>query len=161
MSAWHGSTCRGATRSRHADIDPKYLRKILLRTYEQAPKDFEALLTIPGVGRRPCARSRSRPSSSYGVRASREDPARFSFAHGGKDGTPFPVDRATYDKTIEVLRDALNRASVGRSEKVAAFRRLARFAGRTLDRCPRLARRLHDVEPRAPRALKPQRRFDS
>jgi len=112
-----------------ADIDPKYLRKILLRTYEQAPKDFEALLTIPGVGAKTLRALSLTAELVYGVRASREDPARFSFAHGGKDGTPFPVDRATYDKTIEVLRDALNRASVDRSEKVAAFRRLARFAG--------------------------------
>ena len=46
---------------------------------------------------------------------------------GGKDGTPFPVDRATYDKTIEVMRDALNRAQIDRSEKVKAFRRLSEF----------------------------------
>ena len=62
-------------------------------------------------------------------RASHQDPARYSFAHGGKDGTPYPVDRATYDKTIEVMREALNRAHIDRSEKVRAFRRLAAFAG--------------------------------
>ena len=61
----------------------------------------------------------------YGTKASFRDPARFSFAHGGKDGTPFPVDRATYDKTIEVLHQALNQANVARTEKVHAFRRLA------------------------------------
>ena len=55
------------------------------------------------------------------------DPARFSFAHGGKDGTPFPVDRLTYDKTIEILNKAINRAAIDRSEKVQAFRRLAAF----------------------------------
>ena len=55
----------------------------------------------------------------------RQLPARFAFAHGGKDGTPFPVDRATYDKTIEVLGNAINRSEIGRSEKVAAFKRLA------------------------------------
>ena len=55
------------------------------------------------------------------------DPARFSFAHGGKDGTPFPVDRGTYDKTIEILNKAINRSAIDRSEKVKAFRRLARF----------------------------------
>jgi uncharacterized protein len=57
------------------------------------------------------------------------DPARYSFAHGGKDGTPYPVDRATYDKTIEVMRHALNGAKIDRSEKVRAFRRLAEFSG--------------------------------
>ena len=45
------------------------------------------------------------------------------------DGTPYPVDRATYDKTIEVMHNALNGAKIGRSEKVRAFRRLAQFAG--------------------------------
>lgn len=111
-----------------ADIDPKYLRKILLRTYETAPADFEALLSIEGVGAKTLRALALTSELIYGVRASRQDPARFSFAHGGKDGTPFPVDRATYDKTVEVLRDALNRANVARSEKVAAFRRLAAFA---------------------------------
>jgi hypothetical protein len=60
----------------------------------------------------------------YGTPASLRDPARFAFAHGGKDGTPFPVDRETYDRTIDVMARALNRASVDRSEKVAAFKRL-------------------------------------
>jgi hypothetical protein len=63
----------------------------------------------------------------YGTPASLRDPARFAFAHGGKDGTPFPVDRATYDRTIEILGLALNRATIDRSEKVRAFRRLARL----------------------------------
>ena len=53
------------------------------------------------------------------------DPARFAFAHGGKDGTPFPVDRMTYERTITILHQALNRAKVERSEKVQAFKRLA------------------------------------
>ena len=111
-----------------ADIDPRYLHKILLRTYEAAPASFEALLAIEGVGAKTLRALALTSELIYGVRASRRDPARFSFAHGGKDGTPFPVDRTTYDKTIQVLRDALNKAHVGRSEKVAAFRRLAAFA---------------------------------
>src|SRR2546426_11613746 len=56
------------------------------------------------------------------------DPARFSFAHGGKDGTPFPVDKLTYDKTIEILNKAINRSAIDHSEKVNAFRRLAHFS---------------------------------
>jgi hypothetical protein len=55
------------------------------------------------------------------------DPARFSFAHGGKDGHPFPVPLKTYDETIKVLRGALEAAKVGRSEKVDGFRRLDSF----------------------------------
>jgi hypothetical protein len=63
----------------------------------------------------------------HGSRASTRDPARYAFAHGGKDGTPFPVDRRTYDRTLEVLSGALNKAHVDRSERVKAFRRLASF----------------------------------
>jgi uncharacterized protein len=56
------------------------------------------------------------------------DPARFAFAHGGKDGIPFPVDRVTYDRTIDIFNTALNRSAIDRSEKVKAFKRLATFA---------------------------------
>ncbi|HEX6111261.1 MAG TPA: hypothetical protein VFZ10_03070, partial [Geminicoccaceae bacterium] len=66
----------------------------------------------------------------YGTAASTRDPARFAFAHGGKDGTPHPVDRATYDTTIDVLHSALSRGKVDRSERMAALKRLAAFAGR-------------------------------
>jgi hypothetical protein len=110
-----------------SDINPKYLQKILLRTYEQAPADFEALLAIEGVGAKTLRALALTSELIYGVSASRQDPARYSFAHGGKDGTPYPVDCQTYDKTIEVMHRALNRANIGRSEKVRAFRRLADF----------------------------------
>ena len=110
------------------DIDPRYLRKILLRTYERAPADFESLLAIEGVGAKTLRALALTSELIYGTRASVRDPARYSFAHGGKDGTPFPVDRATYDHTIEVLHRVLNRAKIDRPEKVRAFRRLADFA---------------------------------
>lgn len=112
-----------------SDIDPRHLRKILLKTYEAAPSDFESLLAIEGVGAKTLRALALTSELIYGARTSHRDPARYSFAHGGKDGTPYPVDRDTYDRTIEVLRDALNRAHVERSEKVRAFRRLADFAG--------------------------------
>ena len=112
-----------------SDVNPKYLQKILLRTYETAPKDFESLLAIEGVGAKTLRALALTSELIYGTAASRKDPARYSFAHGGKDGTPYPVDRATYDKTIEVMHHALNGAKIDRSEKVRAFRRLAEFAG--------------------------------
>jgi hypothetical protein len=112
-----------------SDINPEYLRKILLRTYETAPADFEALLAIEGVGAKTLRALALTSELIYGTQASLRDPARYSFAHGGKDGTPFPVDRATYDKTIEVMHHALNSAKIDRGEKVRAFRRLAEFSG--------------------------------
>lgn len=63
----------------------------------------------------------------YGVPPSYRDPARFSFAHGGKDGHPYPVDRITYDKSIEILRQAVSRAKIGEKDKLAAIKRLLRF----------------------------------
>ena len=116
-----------------ADVDSKYLRKILLRTYENPPADFEALLATPGVGAKTLRALALTAELVYGTPASFRDPARYSFAHGGKDGTPFPVDRATYDKTIDVLHQALNKAGVARTEKVHAFRRLASFANARTD----------------------------
>jgi hypothetical protein len=63
----------------------------------------------------------------YGTPASTRDPARFSFAHGGKDGFAYPMDTGTYDTTVEVLRNAVNRAGIDRSERVQALKRLVRF----------------------------------
>ena len=113
---------------RGADIDPRYLHRILLRTYERAPADFESLLAIEGVGAKTLRALALAAELIYGARASTRDPARFSFAHGGKDGHPYPVDRETYDQTIEVLGAAVKRARVDRSEQVKALKRLAAFA---------------------------------
>ena len=110
------------------DVPKHHLHSILATTYERAPKDFESLLGIQGVGPKTVRALALASELVHGRPVSLRDPARFAFAHGGKDGTPFPVDRATYDRTIEIMRGALNRAAVDRSEKVAAFRRLARLA---------------------------------
>ena len=110
-----------------ADVNPQYLEKILLKTYERAPEDFETLLGMPGVGARTLRALALTSEIIYGTPASTRDPARFSFAHGGKDGFPFPVDRDTYDKTVDVLRAAVTKAGIDRSERVAALKRLVRF----------------------------------
>ena len=110
------------------DIASPHLEKILVKTYERAPENFEALLGIEGVGPKTLRALALASELVHGTPAAMRDPARFSFAHGGKDGTPFPVDRATYDKTIEIFSKAINRAAIGRSEKVSAFQRLATFS---------------------------------
>ena len=99
----------------------------LLKTYERAPENFETLLGIEGVGPKTLRALALASELVHGTPASLRDPARFAFAHGGKDGTPFPVDKLTYDRTIEILNIAINRAAIDRSEKVRAFQRLARF----------------------------------
>jgi hypothetical protein len=110
------------------DVASRYLQKILVKTYERAPEDFESLLGIEGVGPKTLRALALASELVHGTAATLRDPARFSFAHGGKDGTPYPVDRITYDKTIEILNQAINRSAIDRSEKVKAFRRLATFA---------------------------------
>jgi hypothetical protein len=109
------------------DVDTRYLSKILLQTYERAPQDFAALLGMEGVGPRTLRALALASEVIYGTQASTRDPARFAFAHGGKDGIPFPVDRDTYDKTISILGRAVDRASVDHSERVRALKRLAVF----------------------------------
>ena len=116
---------------RHAvllgDVNAQYLHKILLKTYERAPEDFETLLGMQGVGAQTLRALALTSEIIYGTPASTRDPARFSFAHGGKDGFPYPVHVETYDKTVEVLRAAVNRAGIARSERVAALKRLVKF----------------------------------
>jgi uncharacterized protein len=109
------------------DVADRYLGKILLRTYERAPGSFEALLGIEGVGPKTLRALALASELVHGTAASLHDPARFAFAHGGKDGTPFPVDKLTYDKTIEILEQAINRSAIERSERVQAFKRLQAF----------------------------------
>ncbi len=111
-----------------ADVDPKRLHQTLLLTYERAPADFESLLGTPGLGPKSLRALTLVAELIHGARASTRDPARFAFAHGGKDGTPFPVERATYDQTIELLRGALGRARLDDPERSRALKRLAAFA---------------------------------
>lgn len=107
-----------------ADIHPDRMYKIFTKTYEKQPRNFETLLGMEGVGAK-TLRSLSLISEIiYGVPSSFRDPARFSFAHGGKDGIPFPVDRKTYDKSIEILHNALEHAKVDDKDKIAAIKRL-------------------------------------
>jgi hypothetical protein len=113
------------------DVAGPYLQTILVKTYDQAPKDFQALLGIDGVGPKTLRALALASELLHGTPVTLRDPARFAFAHGGKDGIPFPVDRLTYDRTIEIFNKAINRAALDRSEKIKAFRRLGEFANRT------------------------------
>jgi hypothetical protein len=117
--------------SRHhiaaSDIDPRRLATTFLSTYERQPAGFEEVLGIPGVGPKTLRALALLSEIIYGEAASFRDPARFAFAHGGKDGHPFPVDRETYDGTISFLKGALARAKLGRSDRLGALRRLGGF----------------------------------
>lgn len=102
----------------------KYLERIFAKiTYEQ-PESYEKLLSMEGVGPKTIRALALVAEIIYGAETSYKDPARFSFAHGGKDATPYPVDRATYDQTIVMLERALQRTHLPFSEKQKAFARL-------------------------------------
>lgn len=110
-----------------ADIKPKNFERILLSAYEAQPKDFTDLLAVRGVGAMALRALSMVAELAYGEPASVRDPVTFSFAHGGKDGTPYPVDRTTYDATIESLRRAVQEAHLGRNDKIEALQRLAQL----------------------------------
>ena len=106
------------------DLHPECLEKIFLSTYERKPDCFESLLGMQGVGPK-TIRSLSLISELiYGVAPSFKDPARYSFAHGGKDGVPYPVDRTTYDRSVEILARAVRKARLGNREEMEALKRL-------------------------------------
>lgn len=109
------------------DINPAHLRKVLLSTYEASPQNFEQLLAIPGVGPKSVRALALVADVVYGSPASMRDPARFSFAHGGKDGHPYPVNRVVYDQSVDWLREAVNKARIGHSDRVKALRSLAEW----------------------------------
>ena len=94
---WHPVVTEDFTKSR-------YLEKILWRLCDQKPKNYEKLLATSGVGPKTIRALALVAEVIYGAKPSYEDPARYSFAHGGKDATPYPVDQTTYDQTIEKLK---------------------------------------------------------
>jgi len=107
------------------DVSPRNLSKVLLTTYERQPEDFAALLALQGVGAKTIRALALIAELAHGKPPSYRDPARFSFAHGGKDGYPYAVDRENYDQSIEWLRQAVSRARIGDSDRLKALRRLA------------------------------------
>jgi hypothetical protein len=110
-----------------ADMSRDRLEKILLSTYERKPQNFEKLLSLEGVGPKTIRSLAMISELIYGAAGSIKDPVRFSFAHGGKDGIPYPVDKKTYDGSIEILHKAVREAKIDRTEKIKAIKRLANF----------------------------------
>ncbi|MBI2421175.1 MAG: DUF763 domain-containing protein [Candidatus Levybacteria bacterium] len=102
----------------------KYLEKILQKVTYETPADFESLLSIKGVGGKTIRALSLVSEIIYGAEPSYQDPARYSFAHGGKDATPYPIDRQTYDQTIEILQTTVRKAKINPIEKDKALRRI-------------------------------------
>jgi len=109
------------------DLHPESIRRILLSAYQRQPHNFEQLLGLSGVGAKTIRALSLIAELVYGVAPSYRDPVRYSFAHGGKDGIPYPVDRKTYDQSIELLSRAISRTKIGLQEKKEADNRLHRL----------------------------------
>ncbi len=99
------------------------------RVYDIKPRNYEEMISIKGVGPAAVRALALVAELIYGTTPSWKDPVKFSFAHGGKDGVPYPVDRKVYDKSIKILMEAIEGAEIEREVKLKALRNLASYAG--------------------------------
>jgi hypothetical protein len=102
----------------------KYLEKILWKLCDEKPENYEKLLATEGVGPKTIRALSLVSEVIYGAAPSYEDPARYSFAHGGKDATPYPVDLKTYDSSIEFFRKIAQKLNISSTEKKAIAEKL-------------------------------------
>lgn len=110
-------------------FDLKRLQKTIFFAKEQNPQNFERLLSLKNVGPRTIRALSLVAEIIYGAKPSYKDPARYSFSVGGKDGTPFPVDRQTYDQTLEIMEKGIKKSKIGLNEKEKALQRLSTKLG--------------------------------
>jgi hypothetical protein len=113
---------------REPNVDLKRLGAVLALAYERDLRDFASLLLIEKLGPRTLQSLALIAEVVHGVPTRFSDPARFSFALGGKDRHPFPVPLKTYDESLSVMRKALGSAKLGDTAKLDGFRRLDQFA---------------------------------
>jgi hypothetical protein len=99
----------------------------MTRVYEFQPRNYEELLSVSGVGPATVRGLALVAELIYGEKPSWEDPVKFSFAYGDKDGVPFPVDHRAMDEAVQVLRRAVEATKLGEKEKLRSLRRLRRF----------------------------------
>ncbi|HPR66306.1 MAG TPA: DUF763 domain-containing protein [Methanothrix sp.] len=121
------------TLPRRHEILPKDLGKdgikALEMAYEIQPERYEDLIALKGMGPKRIRALALISELIYGAETSWKDPAKFSFAHGGKDGYPYPVDRETFDHSITTLKEAVENAKLDKREKYDAIKRLKRYTG--------------------------------
>jgi hypothetical protein len=117
------------------DVNLTRLGAVLAVAYEREFRDFASLLLLENLGPRTLQSLALIAEVIHGTPTRFSDPARFSFAHGGKDGHPFPVPRKTYDESIAVLRSSLDAAKLANKEKLEGFRRLEQFTRSIETKC--------------------------
>lgn len=124
------------------DVKPNKLKKLILSSchsinlhqykhlkdaYEYQPRNFEELVSLRGIGPKSIRALALISALIYGEEPSWNDPVNFSFAHGGKDNYPYPIDKKNYDKSIQILQAAIENAKIGNKEKLRTLRRLKSF----------------------------------
>lgn len=109
-----------------------YLNKALYAAYDKHPQDFEALLNVSGVGPGTLRALCLVAEVAYGAKPSFSDPVRYSFAHGGKDGYPFPVNETDIEQSHSALKRALRKARTGQREQLNALKRLSQWHGEAI-----------------------------
>jgi hypothetical protein len=115
---------------RSEDVDLKRLGTILWLAHDSRPENFEELLLLHGVGPRTLQSLTLVSEVIHGTPSRFKDPARFAFAHGGKDGHPFPVPIKVYDETISTLQTAVHKSKLGQNDKQQAIKALTQIAQR-------------------------------
>jgi hypothetical protein len=139
---------------RQEDVDLKRLGAVLTVSYEKQLRDFASLLLLENLGPRTLQSLSLVAEVVHGTPTRFRDPARFSFAHGGKDGHPFPVPLKTYDESIAVLRHSVDTAKIGDRDRTDGLRRLDGLVRLIESRCEPLAN--FDQVMRHERTISPQ-----
>jgi len=101
--------------------------EVLKNAYELQPENYQELISLKGIGPKKIRALALISDLVYGKKASWEDPVKYSFAHGGKDGFPYPVDREVYDHSIQTIKDSLEQAKLDNKERHDAIKRLNKF----------------------------------
>ncbi len=117
----------------HYGMPRKLDWNLFRRIYDIQPQDYEELLSIPGVGPATIRSLSLIGELIYGTKASWQDPVKFNFAHGGKDGVPYPIARKIYDKSISYLESAIEGAEIERDERIRALKKLAEYSERIFE----------------------------
>ena len=116
--------------SEHYEMPRRLDWNVFRKAYDIQPKNYEQLISIPGIGPSSVRALSLIGEIIFGTSASWQDPVKYNFAHGGKDGVPYPVARKTYDKSISYLYSAIEGAEIQREEKIETLKKLAEFSNR-------------------------------
>jgi hypothetical protein len=107
--------------------------RVLREVYEFQPRNYEELLAIKGVGPATVRGLALIAELIYGTKPSWKDPVKYSFAYGGKDGVPFPVDRRAMDESIQMLKQAIEESKIGNKDRILSLQRLRKFLPEDID----------------------------